>query len=182
MKISKDKVVQIHYTLTNNKNEQIDTSRDKNPFEYLHGRGMMIPGLEAALEGKEVGDKFVTTVLAKDAYGEHDDRCVIEVERSHFESCDDIQVGMAFEATSPNGKVMLVHVVKVTDDVVTIDSNHELAGQDLTFDVEVIDIRDVTEEELKQFENGGCGCGCDCGSDCGSDCGDSGCCCDGGCN
>ena len=161
MKVSKDKVVQFHYILTEQNGIQLDSSVGKDPLEYIHGNNMIIPGLEARLEGTEAGDKFTVTVPAKDAYGEYD---------------GDIEIGMPFQAMSPNGGLMIVHVVNVTPENVTIDGNHELAGKDLTFDVEVVNVREATQEDLDALNSGcGCGCGCD------GDCSDGNCDCDGCC-
>lgn len=98
--------------------------------------------------------------------------------RAQFEDGVPIEVGMAFQAQTPDGGYIIVRVVNVTDDKVVVDGNHELAGKQLTFDVEVVDVRDATEEEL----NPSCGCGC-CGGDCGGNCGEGECDCEGGdCN
>ncbi len=180
MVIEKDKMVAIHYNLTDKNGKVLDSSEGKSPLEYLHGNGMLIPGLEAQLEGKTEGDKFRAVIEPKDAYGEKDERLVIKVPKSNFDEGTPVEVGMAFQAQTQNGGIMLVRVVKIEDDGITVDGNHELAGEQLTFDVEVVGVRDATEEEL----NASCGCGCGggCGG-CGGDCGEGGCGCgDGGCN
>lgn len=168
MNIAKNTVVKIDYTLFDADGNQLDTSVGKQPLEYVHGNNMLISGLEAQLEGKTAGDKFRAVVEAKDAYGEYDQRLLIEVGKDQFDTDMPIEVGMAFQASAPNGGAMIVHVVKVTEKTVTVDGNHELAGKQLTFDVEVIDVREATEEDL----NFGCGCGCGggCGGDCGGNC------------
>lgn len=176
MKVSKDKVVQIHYTLTDSNGIQLDSSEGKEPLEYIQGNNMLISGLEAKIEGTEAGEKFTVTIPAKEAYGEYDDRLLLEVPRKQFDYDGDIEIGMPFQAMSPNGGMMIVHVVNVTDENVTVDGNHELAGKDLTFDVEIVSVRDATQEELDALVNGcGCGCGCE------GDCSDGNCGCDGGC-
>lgn len=176
MKVSKDKVVQIHYKLTDQNGVQLDSSEGKDPLEYIQGNNMLIPGLEAKIEGTETGSKFTATIPAKDAYGEYDDRLLLEVPRTQFDFEGDIEIGMPFQAMSPTGGMMIVHVVNVTPETVTIDGNHELAGKDLTFEVEVVSVRDATQEELDAL-NSGCGCGCGCEGDCS----DGDCNCDGGC-
>lgn len=176
MKIEKNKFVAIHYTLTDSEGNQLDSSVGVAPLTYVHGNGMLISGLEAELEGKEPGAKFRTVIEPADAYGEYNKNLVAEVPRSQFEDGTPIEVGMAFQAQTPDGGYVIVRVINVTDDSVTIDGNHELAGKQLTFDVEVLEVRDATEEEL----NPSCGCG-GCGGNCGSgDCGCEGGC--GGCN
>lgn len=189
MKIGKDKAVAIHYVLTDKDGNELDSSRGKEPLEYVHGRGMLIPGLEAMLEGKEPGASFRAVVEPEEAYGAYNKNLVAEVPRSQFETDEAIEIGMSFHAGTEDGGSLLVRVVGITDDVITVDGNHELAGKQLTFQIEVVDVRDASDEELERL--GGCGscagnCGsCGGGSDscgCGS-CGDSadGCGCGGCC-
>lgn len=174
MKIEKNKMVKIHYTLKGDDGVVIDSSEGKEALEYLHGVGMLIPGMEAALEGKEKGEKFNAVIEAKDGYGEYNPQYVVEVPRDRFDTDAQIEVGQKFQAETPAGP-MLVTVTKVTDETITIDSNHELAGKTLHFDVEVVDIRDATEEETAPYESSGCGGGCgSCGGGCGGGCGDEG--------
>ncbi len=146
MKVAKDKVVSIEYVLKDKDGNVMDASNG-NPLAYLHGHGQIIPGLEKALEGKEVGEKLTVTVPAAEAYGERLEQLVQEVPRQLFQGVDNIEVGMRFEAQSEQG-VHSVEVTKVDGDTITVDGNHPLAGQDLTFEVEIKDVRDATEEEL----------------------------------
>jgi FKBP-type peptidyl-prolyl cis-trans isomerase SlyD len=181
VKITKNKMVKIHYTLKDTEGTQIDSSEGKDPLEYLHGNGNLITGLEDELEGREPGDKFTVTIAPEKAYGKYDEQMVVEVPRSQFDSDAQIEVGMKFQAGTAGGP-MIVTVKKVTDDTVTVDGNHELAGRTLVFDIEVKDVRDATEEELNppscSGSCGGCGgdcseddeegsCGCGCGGSCG---------------
>jgi FKBP-type peptidyl-prolyl cis-trans isomerase SlyD len=181
MTISKDSVVSIEYSLTDDTNEILDSSEGMGPLEYLHGHSNIIPGLERELEGKKAGDSFKVSVKPEDAYGAYDENLVVKVGREQFPDDVEIEEGMQFEAAGPNGS----HIVKVTaveGDKVTIDANHDLAGETLHFDVKVISVRESTEEERAQGGlHSGCGCGCDhddcededcCGSgDCGCGCG-----------
>ncbi len=146
MQVEKDKVVSIEYTLKDEHGNVIDASNG-NPLAYLHGHGQIIPGLEKALEGKTVGDKLTVTVPAAEAYGERVEQLVQEVPRQLFQGVDKIEVGMRFEAQSEQG-VHSVEVTKVDGDTITVDGNHPLAGKDLTFDVEIVEIRDATPDEL----------------------------------
>ncbi len=173
MNITKNAMVSIHYTVKDQDGNQVDSSIGGEPLEYLHGNGYLIIGLEKQLEGKAPGDKLTCTVEPKEAYGEYDESMVIEVNKSQFDAGVDIEVGMQFQA----GGGQIVTVKKVDGDTVTIDANHELAGKTLTFDVEIVDVREATEEELNPQ---GCGCGGSCGGGCGGSCGDGGCG-DGGC-
>jgi FKBP-type peptidyl-prolyl cis-trans isomerase SlyD len=167
MQIAKDKVVKINYTLTDDEGKQIDTSVGGEPLQYVHGNGYLLSKLEEALEGKTVGDKITTVIAAKDGYGEYDEKLIVEVPREQFDTSVQIEPGMQFQADTPVGP-QIVTVMKVTDTSVTINGNHELAGKNLHFDVEVMEVRDATEEELKQV-SGGCGCGCEGGCDCEND-------------
>ena len=178
MKIENDKWVEIHYTLKNDEGVQLDSSVGNEPLGYVHGRGYLISGLESLLEGHEPGDKFTAHIEPKDGYGEYDERLIVELDRDKFEFDGEITVGMPFQMMTPSG-LSIVHVTKVEGDKITIDGNHELAGKALNFDIEVVGVRDATEEELAPT-SGGCGGGCGgcggCGGgDCGSGCGNGGC-------
>lgn len=147
MEIANQRVVLIHYTLTNAKGEVIDSSSGGDPLAYLHGAGNIIPGLENALTGKKVGDKLKVQVEAKDGYGEFQKELVQDVPRRAFQGIKDIKVGMSFQADGGNGP-MRVTVTRVVGDMVTVDGNHPLAGEQLNFDVEVAEVREASEEEL----------------------------------
>lgn len=146
MKVAADHVVQIEYTLTNAEGEVLDQSNGQ-PLAYLHGHHNLIPGLEAELVDKETGTKFVTTIAAAEAYGEIEPMLIQQVPRDLFEGVDTLEVGMRFEAQSDQG--MQSVVIKAIDgDMIMVDANHPLAGQDLTFDIEIMNIRTATAEEL----------------------------------
>ncbi len=157
MQIADKLAVSIHYTLTNTAGEQLDSSREDEPMVYLHGSGQIISGLEGALTDKKVGDKFNVTIEPANAYGERNDEMLQEVPMSMFEGVDKVEEGMQFHADASNG-VNVVTVTKIDGDKVTIDGNHPLAGEALTFDVDVIDIREATEDELKSQHIHGAGC------------------------
>jgi len=143
MHISKDKVVAIHYTLTNTKGEVIDSSHKRNEaLKYIHGRGNLIPGMEEGLEGRSVGDKLNLEIPPEKGYGERNDDAIMKVERAKFGDAD-VQVGMQFQAGP-----QVVTVVEVSETEVTVDANHALAGEVLMFDVEVMEVRDADASEL----------------------------------
>jgi len=148
MQIANNKVVSIHYKLTNDDGDILDSSEGQEPLAYLHGLGNIIPGLENALNGRAVGDKFSVTVAPADGYGERDNEMVQSVPKSAFQGVDQILPGMQFQAQSPEG-MQLVTVIDVDGDEVILDGNHPMAGITLTFDVEVTEIRDATAEELE---------------------------------
>ena len=147
MQIGKHKVVSIDYTLTNDDGEVIDSSKGQEPLAYIHGIGFMIPGLENALEGKSKGDSLSVTVEPEDAYGERDDALVKTVERSMFGDVEKLEVGMQFQGDSDDG-VEVVTVIAIEGDTVTVDGNHPLAHATLNFDVQVVDVREASKEEL----------------------------------
>jgi len=155
MNIEKDKVALIEYTLTNADGEVMDAS-DGNPLAYLQGHGNLIPGLEAQLEGKTEGDKFKTTIAAADAYGERIDTLIQTVPSDMFQGVDNVEVGMRFEAQSEQG-MHSVEITAVEGDQVTVDGNHPMAGLELTFEVEVKEVRDATAEELEHGHAHGSG-------------------------
>lgn len=146
MKVAADHVVQIEYTLTNAEGEVLDQSNGQ-PLAYLHGHHNLIPGLESELQDKEIGAKFTATIVAAEAYGEIEPMLIQQVPRDLFEGVDTLEVGMRFEAQSDQG--MQSVVIKAIDgDMIMVDANHPLAGQDLTFDIEIINVRSATSEEL----------------------------------
>lgn len=156
MQIANNSVVSIHYTLTNAQGEQLDSSNGQEPLAYLHGASNIIPGLENALTGKSVGDTLQVTVAPEEGYGPVREELVQEVDRSAFAGIDDIQPGMQFIAKAPWGD-QPVTVIKVEGDSITLDGNHPLAGQTLNFDVEVVEVRAATEEELAHGHAHGAG-------------------------
>lgn len=143
MKITKDKVAAIHYTLTDNGGNVLDTSDGRDPLHYLHGAGNLIPGMEEGLEGKAKGDKFSIKVPPGKGYGELDPSMTQKVPRSAFGD-QQVQKGMKFST----GSGAVVTVIEVGLDSVTVDANHPLAGVELNFAVEVVEVRDATKEEL----------------------------------
>jgi len=148
MNITANKVVLIDYTLTDDSNQVLDSSAGGEPLAYLHGARNIIPGLEQALEGKQAGDELNVRVAPAEAYGERDDRLVQMVPREMFEDSSEIQVGMQFHSSDEAGNVTVVTVTNTTDDTITVDANHPLAGVSLTFAVKVVEVRDATAEEM----------------------------------
>lgn len=147
MQIADNTVVSIHYTLTNQAGNVMDSSVGTDPLAYLHGASNIIPGLENALLGKTQGDTLKVTVEPDQAYGPVREDMIQEVDRANFQGVDEIEPGMQFMAQAPWGQ-QPVMVVKVEGDIITLDGNHPLAGETLTFDVEVVSVRAATAEEL----------------------------------
>jgi len=156
MQVADKKIVLIHYTLSNVDGEVMDSSEGQEPLAYLHGTGSIVPGLEKELLGKQAGDKVNVEVTPEEGYGELNAELVQEVERAAFEGVDDIQVGMRFMAQTAWGEQPVI-VTEMTEETVTVDGNHPLAGQTLKFDVELVEVRDASEEELEHGHAHGVG-------------------------
>lgn len=148
MQATKDKVVRIDYTLKDDEGTVLDSSEGREPVSYLHGAQNIVPGLETALEGQAAGDSLTVSVPPEQAYGQRDPNRVAEVPKANFPPEANIEVGAQFQAETAAGP-QVVTVVKVTDEEVTVDANHPLAGKTLHFDVKVVDVRDATEEEIE---------------------------------
>lgn len=148
MKIEDNRVVSIHYVLTNETGETLDSSEGQDPLTYLHGTGSLIPGLERELAGKAVGDELEAVISPADAYGEQDDALIREVSRSAFEGVESLEPGMQFQANGENDAVQLITVVKVEEELVTVDANHPLAGVILNFSVKIEDVRGASGDEI----------------------------------
>ena len=149
MTIADKKVVTIEFTVKNaDSNEVIESSVGGEPLVYLHGFNNLVPGLEKELTGKKVGDKYEVNVSAEEGYGVRDDSLVQEVPKAAFEGVEEVNVGMEFTADGPSGPVV-VEVTKIEGDMVTIDSNHPLAGIPLAFSGEIQEIRDASADELE---------------------------------
>jgi FKBP-type peptidyl-prolyl cis-trans isomerase SlyD len=146
--IGNNLVVSMHYTLTDNDGNVLDSSEGAEPLAYLHGVGNIIPGLEKALTGKVQGDSLEVSVEPEEAYGESRPDLVQVVNKAAFQGVDKIEAGMMFETQSPEGAVQRIMVKNVEGDDVTIDGNHPLAGIPLNFAVEIVEVREATEEEI----------------------------------
>lgn len=144
--IENGKVVSLAYQLTNKAGDVLDESSVQDPFMFIQGSGQVIPGLETALMGLKKGDKKKVQVEPAEGYGELDPKLKMTVKRSQFPKGVELEQGMQFEASGPQGDSIFT-VISFTDNEVTIDGNHPLAGETLNFDVEVLEIRDATEEE-----------------------------------
>lgn len=148
MKIADNCVVSIHYTLTDNDGNVIDSSSGRDPLKYLHGAGNIIPGLERELVDCQAGEEKNVVVQPADGYGEVNDELIQKLPKDMFSGIDKIEIGMEFRAQGPGGQEQPVVVKKVEDDGITIDANHALAGVVLNFAVSVENVREATEEEI----------------------------------
>lgn len=141
-------VVSMHYKLTDDDGTVLDSSEGSEPLTYLHGGGNIIPGLEKALIGKAEGSILHVKIEPAEAYGEIIPELIQTVERAAFQGIESVEVGMTFEAQGPNGIVQQIMAKNVDHDEITIDANHPLAGITLNFDVQIIKLRDATNEEI----------------------------------
>lgn len=148
MQISDKKVALIHYTLKNDGGDVMDSSEGHEPLAYLHGAGNILEGLENALTGKQVGDKLKVSIDAAEGYGEYDESLVQPVPVEQFGE-HQVEVGMQFHADTAIGpRIVTIVALNEEGKEVIIDANHALAGENLHFDVEVVEVRDASEEEL----------------------------------
>ncbi len=148
MQIETNKVVSIDYTLKDDDGNVLDSSQNSEPLSFIYGNGSIIPGLEKALDGKDTGDEISVTVEPEEGYGQYDDSLIIQVTKDKFQDPDNVQEGMQVQAQSQDGHMQILTVKSVDGEQVTLDANHPLAGQRLSFDVAVADVREPSQEEL----------------------------------
>jgi FKBP-type peptidyl-prolyl cis-trans isomerase SlyD len=170
-----DKVfVAIDYKLTLDSGEEVDSSSEGQPLGFIAGSGQIIPGLEKAMMGMTVGDSSKISVEPEDAYGQVNPELLKDVPRNQFPDDIELQPGMAFQAQGPRGP-MAINIKEIKDEnTVVIDLNNPLAGKKLHFDVNIVEVREPTAEELSGLSSG-CNCGCSAEEQAG--CGTEGGCC-----
>jgi FKBP-type peptidyl-prolyl cis-trans isomerase SlyD len=149
MDIANNCVVSIHYTLTDEAGETLDTSSGGDPLNYLHGHNGLIPGLEKELAGRVVGDAFQAVIQPEDAYGMVDREMVQEVPLEALAGIENLAVGMQLQSQGQDGSVQVVVVDALGAETATLNANHVLAGQVLTFDVTIESVREASAEELE---------------------------------
>ena len=158
MKIENNSVVKMHYSVLDSEGNLIDSSYEGEPLEFINGSKYLIEGLENALIGKEVGATFEVDVVADEAYGPRIDGLVQKVGLEMFADFD-VEVGMQLRASTDDGEQTVI-VIEKTDEYVVVDGNHPLAGIDLKFDVEILEVRAATADEIAHghvHSAGGCG-------------------------
>jgi len=146
--VKANQVVTINYTLKDSEGEIIDSTSEGKSFSFLSGSEQILPKLEEAIGGMLIGSKKIVALAAADAYGEYFDDAVQVLQSSEFPKEMEIKEGMEFVTNDADGNQMPFVISKITDEQITVDFNHPLAGEDLTFDVELLDLRDATAEEL----------------------------------
>jgi peptidylprolyl isomerase len=132
--------VRIHYTGTLSDGTQFDSSAGRDPLEFALGGGMVIPGFEKAVEGMNVGESKSVTIAPEDAYGPRHEQLIQEVPKTALPEEVTPEIGMQLQGRGPDGQVMNLQVKEVTDDSITVDANHPLAGEALNFDIELVEI------------------------------------------
>jgi FKBP-type peptidyl-prolyl cis-trans isomerase SlyD len=146
----KPQVTSFHYDLRDSKGTPLESSRPGNPLVSLDGSGQVLPGLEKALATLNIGDKKEVHLKAIDAYGEHDKELIMKVPKDQLPApADQLKKGIQFQSETPDGHPQIFTVVDLTDTHVMLDGNHPLAGKDLVFNIEVVEKRDATSEELQ---------------------------------
>ena len=187
MKVENQKVVTLQYDLyvdgENGNEELMEKATADAPLVYCHGEGMMLPAFELAMAGLEEGESFDFRIPCAEAYGEYDTDGVLELDKKMFYNGDGefdserVYVGAVVPMNTADGQIINAQIAEIAQDKVTIDLNHPLAGENLHFVGKVLNIREVTEGELKALHHRGCGgCGGHCnGGDCGGDCQEGGC-------
>lgn len=152
-------VVSFTYTISKESGEVIDSTKNGEAISYIHGVGAMLPGIEKALDSKEVGFSYDGIIEPKDAYGEYVPENVMPVPKSHFEHmADQMEEGKLYRFDTGGGRTQLMKVVNIGDDFITMDANHPFAGERIQLQCEVLEVREATEDELNSL-NSGCGCG-----------------------
>ncbi|HBL77448.1 MAG: peptidylprolyl isomerase [Bacteroidetes bacterium GWF2_42_66] len=171
MEIRKNMMVSLTYDLRLDgvDGEIIEQATSEKPLSFVFGAGVMLPKFEDLLEGKKQGELFEISLPCKDAYGEEDEDAIVDLPKHIFfvdgEFDDEIiKEGNTVPMMSSNGQRMNGIVVEITDDTVKMDFNHPLAGEDLFFNGNVLEVREATDEEISALFSGGCGCGCGEGS------------------
>ena len=149
MSVLTNKVISFNYTLKDDEGTILDSSANKEPLTFLSGSQQIIPKLEEALSGMIIGSKKNIKIATADAYGEYSEDAIQKIKMDQFPKEANIEVGMTYIANSPDGKQMPFLVSEINEQDVTVDFNHPLAGKDLEFDVELLDVRDATPEEIQ---------------------------------
>jgi len=148
--VEANKVVSFHYSVSDGGSEPVDSSRERGePLTVLIGHGNIIPGLEKALLGRAVGDRFEISVAPAEAYGERRANFTQRVPKKYFEDAEHLQPGMSTVLNTREAGPRMVVVHKIGSSVIDVDLNHPLAGKTLVFDVDIVDVRDATPEEVE---------------------------------
>jgi FKBP-type peptidyl-prolyl cis-trans isomerase SlyD len=149
MAIGQNKVVTMNYTLKDEQGNVIQTTDNKEPFRFMSGNKQILPKLEEEIDVMIIGSKKNVKIPAKEAYGEYTEQAIQQVKKANFPQDVELKVGMEFISNTPEGQQLPFVVKEIKNEEVTVDFNHPLAGMDLEFDVELVDVRDATLEEIQ---------------------------------
>jgi len=148
--IDDNRVVSMHYQLSNGFGELIDSSQGDLPLVYMHNTNVLLPSLERELTGKRQGEHVSVTIYPEDGYGYADDDLIAEWPRSSIERTQELVIGMRFKALAQDGESQLVTLTEIREETVVLDANHPLAGQVLNFTIAIVSVREPNQEELEQ--------------------------------
>jgi FKBP-type peptidyl-prolyl cis-trans isomerase SlyD len=157
MAIGVNKVVTLNYKLSDDRGNLIQITKENEPFIYLSGNNQILTKLEEAVNEMLIGSKKSIAIDSTDAYGDYDEKAIQQVKKQEFPEGSNLEAGMEYMAHTPDGKPVPFVIKEVKDEDITIDFNHPLAGRNLNFDVELVDVRDATEEELQHGHAHGAG-------------------------
>jgi FKBP-type peptidyl-prolyl cis-trans isomerase SlyD len=149
--IEDGRVVQLSYRIVDSTGRVLDERTPEQPYEYIHGQSQIVPPVERAVQGRTAGFTCEVNVTPRDAYGDYKPALVIDIPRSNFPANLEVKVGMKFNTTDPDGRTLNVRVIETSDEAVTVDGNHPLAGLDLIFEVKVLSVREPSPAEKAQF-------------------------------
>ena len=149
MIIDDNRVVSMHYQLTNGFGELVDSSQGDLPLVYMHNTNALLPSLERELTGHQAGENLDITIYPEDGYGYADEELVAEWPREKLAESEQLKVGMRFKALSKDGESQMVTVKEIDEDTVVLDANHPLAGQVLHFNIAIVSVREPTEQEIE---------------------------------
>jgi FKBP-type peptidyl-prolyl cis-trans isomerase SlyD len=150
--IAADTVVTLSYVMFDEHGEAVDQASTVEPLTYVHGYAQIVPGLERALEGLRAGEQREIIVEPEEAFGEHEDSGIFEVDKADFPDANEVEVGDEFVAQGPDGEPLALRVVEILADGFRVDTNHPLAGQTVRFEVHVKDVRPASDEEIAQAQ------------------------------
>lgn len=151
--IEEGRVVLLAYRIVDSNGRVLDERTPEQPYEYIHGYAQIVPPVERAVQGRTAGFTAEVSVSPRDAYGDYDPGLVIDIPRANFPSNVEVKVGMKFNTTDPHGRQMAVRVIETSDEEVTVDGNHPLAGLDLIFEVKILSVREPSPAEAAQFSS-----------------------------
>ena len=143
-----NQVITITYTLKDEDGNIIEVTNRENPFSFISDNNQILPKLEENINGMLIGSRRTVTLTPEEAYGTYNDSAIQTIDRSEFPDDTELEEGMSFITDTPDGQQMPFIIKKIDGEVITLDFNHPLAGRTLTFDLELLNLRDATQDEL----------------------------------